>query len=177
MKKECWTRKYILRKGKVLLLISMALYFTIVVFNNLVDYGTNFEFVRHVLSMDTTFQDSDLMWRSITTSWVHHLFYWVIIAWETVAAVFLWIGTVKGFKFLKTEKFEKSLNMGIVGLFIGLLLWLLAFMVVGGEWFAMWQSEIWNGQGAAFTMFTITGLVLLITLWKEENLFSGKKAK
>jgi len=35
---------------------------------------------------------------------------------------------------------------------------------VGGEWFLMWQSPNWNGQQAAFRMFTVVGLVLLILL-------------
>ena len=34
-------------------------------------------------------------------------------------------------------------------------------MVVGGEWFAMWQSEDWNGQQAAFR-FYLTVLAVLI---------------
>ena len=34
-------------------------------------------------------------------------------------------------------------------------------MVVGGEWFAMWQSKTWNGQEAAFR-FYMTLLAVLI---------------
>jgi predicted small integral membrane protein len=34
-------------------------------------------------------------------------------------------------------------------------------MIVGGEWFQMWQSAIWNGQEAAFRCY-MTILVLLI---------------
>jgi predicted small integral membrane protein len=44
---------------------------------------------------------------------------------------------------------------------MGLLLWLVAFLSVGGEWFLMWQSATWNGQEAAFRMFCVLGLVLL----------------
>ena len=33
---------------------------------NLVDYGSNHEFVKHVLSMDTTFPGNKLMGRAIT---------------------------------------------------------------------------------------------------------------
>jgi predicted small integral membrane protein len=39
--------------------------------------------------------------------------------------------------------------------------WLVAFLVVGGEWFLMWQSKNWNGQDAAFRMFAIIGIALL----------------
>ncbi len=41
-------------------------------------------------------------------------------------------------------------------------MWLVAFLSVGGEWFLMWQSKTWNGQDAAFRMFMVVGLVLLL---------------
>ena len=41
------------------------------------------------------------------------------------------------------------------------------FMVVGGEWFLMWQSQTWNGQDAAFRMFLVEGIVLLVLLTPE----------
>jgi Predicted small integral membrane protein (DUF2165) len=40
-------------------------------------------------------------------------------------------------------------------------------MVVGGEWFAMWQSKLWNGQEAAFR-FYVTLLGVLIFVGQED---------
>jgi predicted small integral membrane protein len=40
-------------------------------------------------------------------------------------------------------------------------MWMLAFLSVGAEWFLMWQSKTWNGQEAAFRMFTIIALILI----------------
>ena len=37
----------------------------------------------------------------------------------------------------------------------------LGFLVVGGEWFQMWQSKTWNGQEAAFRFIACIGLVLI----------------
>jgi predicted small integral membrane protein len=48
------------RLVKIALVAAIALYLGIVTLNNLTDYGSNFEFVRHVLSMDTTFPDNRL---------------------------------------------------------------------------------------------------------------------
>ncbi len=45
----------ITRSAKVLLLAGIALYYTLVVFNNLTDFDSNKQFVRHTLTMDTTF--------------------------------------------------------------------------------------------------------------------------
>jgi predicted small integral membrane protein len=52
--------------------------------------------------------------------------------------------------------------MAILGLKLGLMMWLVAFLSIGGEWFLMWQSKTWNGQEAAFRMFTVIGIVLLL---------------
>ena len=41
----------------------------------------------------------------------------------------------------------------VVGVGLGFLLWFTGFMVLGGEWFAMWQSKAWNGQQAAFWFY------------------------
>jgi predicted small integral membrane protein len=35
-------------------------------------------------------------------------------------------------------------------------------MAIGGEWFAMWQSEDWNGLDAALRVFVFSGVVLLV---------------
>ena len=45
----------ITRSAKLLLLAGIALFYTLVVFNNITDFDSNYEFVRHVLSMDSTF--------------------------------------------------------------------------------------------------------------------------
>ena len=42
-----------------------------------------------------------------------------------------------------------------------------AFLSVGGEWFLMWQSKNWNGQDAAFRMFTVIGIVLLFLVQQD----------
>jgi predicted small integral membrane protein len=40
-------------------------------------------------------------------------------------------------------------------------MWLVAFLTIGAEWFLMWQSKTWNGQEAAFRMFTVVGIILI----------------
>jgi predicted small integral membrane protein len=48
-----------------------------------------------------------------------------------------------------------------------MLQWFIAFITVGGEWFTMWQSQIWNGQDAAFRMFACIGIVLIFLYLPE----------
>jgi predicted small integral membrane protein len=55
----------------------------------------------------------------------------------------------------------------VIALTTSLLMWLVAFLDVGGEWFLMWQSQKWNWQEAAFRMFTSVGVVFLVVLQRE----------
>ena len=48
-----------IRLVKAVLVAAVALFFTLVAFGNVTDYGSNWLFVQHVLSMDTTFPDSN----------------------------------------------------------------------------------------------------------------------
>ena len=59
---------------KILLLAATAFYFTLVVFNNTTDFDSNYQFVRHVLMMDTTFPGNHGMWRAVRAPWVHLAF-------------------------------------------------------------------------------------------------------
>ena len=42
-----------LRVAKMLLVFAVALFYTFVVLNNTTDYDSNYQFVRHVLMMDS----------------------------------------------------------------------------------------------------------------------------
>jgi predicted small integral membrane protein len=57
----------------------------------------------------------------------------------------------------------------VMALALSMLMWLVAFLSVGAEWFLMWQSHTWNGQEAAFRMFVVVGLVLLLLLQQDAD--------
>jgi predicted small integral membrane protein len=67
-------------------------------------------------------------------------------------------------------QFAAALNVAVIALTTSLLMWLLAFLDVGGEWFLMWQSKMWNGQEEAFRMFTVVGVVFLVVVQGEPTL-------
>jgi len=60
-----------LRVSKAVLVFAIALFYTILVLNNITDYGSNYEFVRHVLMMDSTLPGNHVMWRSVNSPQVH----------------------------------------------------------------------------------------------------------
>ncbi len=158
-----------LRLAKVLLVFGVAVFYTLVVFNNITDYGSNYEFVRHVLMMDSTLPNNHGMWRAINSPGIHTAFYLAIIAWEFVTMLLCWWGGFRLAKMLSAsvEDFQSAKRVAIAALTLGLLMWLVAFLSIGAEWFLMWQSKIWNGQEAAFRMFTVVGIVLLVVAVPE----------
>jgi predicted small integral membrane protein len=159
------------RWSKTLLLASIALFFTLVVFNNTTDFYSNYQFVQHVLSMDSTFPDNKAMWRALHTPGIHLAFYVGIILWEFFNAVLCWAAAIALFRARNSAEaaFIKAKRIGSVALTAGLLLWLVAFLSIGAEWFLMWQSKIWNGQEAAFRMFTVEALILGLLLQPEPS--------
>ncbi|MGD0632202.1 MAG: DUF2165 domain-containing protein [Terracidiphilus sp.] len=156
----------ITRVAKLLLVAGVALFYTLVVFNNLTDFDSNYQFVRHVLSMDSTFPGNHGLWRALPSPAIHLAFYWSIIAWEIATTILLWWGVVRLGRALRLAAiaFNAAKRVPVTALTLSLLMWLVAFLSVGGEWFLMWQSHTWNGQEAAFRMFAIVGMVLIIVL-------------
>jgi predicted small integral membrane protein len=156
----------ITRIAKMLLLAGVAVFYTLVVFNNLTDFNSNYQFVRHVLAMDTTFPGNNGMWRAIPSPGWHLAFYLGIIAWEIATTILLWWGFASLLRAvrLRAAKFNLAKQVPVMALTLSLLMWLVAFLSVGGEWFLMWQSPNWNGQEAAFRDFAVAGLVLLVLL-------------
>ena len=164
-------RPMMTRLAKMLLLAAIALDYTLVAFNNLTDFNSNYEFVRHVLSMDTTFPGNHAMWRALPWPAVHLTFYWTIIVWEIATGVLLWIGLAQLIRVFRAPaaEFNEAKRVAVVAITMSLSMWLVAFLDVGGEWFLMWQSHVWNGQEEAFRMFVIVMLVMIFVSRPENE--------
>jgi len=160
------------RIAKIALLAAVALFYSLVVFNNLTDFDSNYQFVRHVLMMDTTFPGNHGMWRAINAPTVHLAFYIGIIVWEIFTTVLLWWGAARMVAALRfpAPRFHAAKQVSFAALTLSLLMWLVAFLAVGGEWFLMWQSRTWNGQDAAARNFAVVALVLLILAQPESEI-------
>jgi len=153
----------ITRYAKIVMSACLAAFCLLVVFGNITDYGTNYLFVQHVMSMDTTFPGNALMYRSITSPALWHLCYGLIIAAEAITGILFLAGAIRLWQVRAAPGavFDKAKGLVVAGALAAFLVWFLGFMVIAGEWFAMWQSQTWNGQEAAFR-FYITALAVLI---------------
>ena len=157
------------RLAKLAMVASLGGFALLVTGNNLVDYGSNALFVRHVLSMDTTFPANALLGRALPHPWQWRAAYGAIIAGEACTGAAFLVAAVAMLRALAAPaaSFERAKLFVHVGGAIGFLVWFTGFMVVGGEWFAMWQSHLWNGQEAAFRFF-LTLLAVLIYVNQAE---------
>lgn len=160
------------RLSKIIMCLCLAAFAFLVAFGNITDYGSNYAFVQHVLSMDTTFPGNKLMYRAITSPALWTAGYWLIIIGEgltcvlfLIAAWHLWqVRNASGETFNEAKKFV------IIGTTMGFLVWYFGFMVIGGEWFAMWQSSTWNGQEAAFKFYMTMLAVLIYVIQPDRDL-------
>ena len=80
--------------------------------------------------------------------------------------ILLWWGTARLVRVLRgpAAGFNLAKRVPVMALTLSMLMWLVAFLTIGAEWFLMWQSHTWNGQEAAFRMFVVVGVALLIVV-------------
>jgi predicted small integral membrane protein len=156
----------IVRVSKSILVATVALWVSLVAFGNITDYGTNLAFVNHVLSMDTLYPGTTIRYRAITSPAMHQAAYLLIITAEVLAAILCWIGAIRMIRAIPAPAaFARSKDVAVTGLTMCLVIWLVGFMAIGGEWFGMWMSTQWNGIESAFRFSAlILGILMFVTL-------------
>ena len=155
------------RYAKIIMSLALAAFCLLVAFDNLTDYGTNYLFLQHVMSMDTTFPGNALMYRSITNPVLWQIAYALIIAAEALTGLLFLAGAIRLFQVRNAPgaAFNDAKALVIAGATLAFLVWFFGFMVVAGEWFAMWQSATWNGQEAAFRFYmAVLGVLIFVGL-------------
>ena len=164
-----------IRYSKIVFVAAIALFASLVAFGNITDYGTNFAFVQHVLQMDTVFPDSAIGYRAITSPWLHHAAYLLIIGLEVLVAVLCGWGAWRLLAVVKasSREFNRAKSAAVYGLSLGFLVWQAGFMSMGGEWFGMWMSATWNGVPSAFRFLVTIMLVLIYLVLPDTELESS----
>ncbi len=166
-----WQKLGSLPFAVAILVACNALYMFLVALGNITDYDTNFAFVQHVLSMDTTNfggdpgtgLDPDVMWRAITEPAVWTVAYIGVIIWESLAAIvliaacFYWLRA-----FITNGTFDTARAISSIGLLMIVALFFGGFITVGGEWFQMWRSTAWNGLDPAFRNSVLAAITLVL---------------
>ena len=170
-----YSTSFLLRLSKIIVVAGIGLLALLITFNNITDYYSNYFFVQHVLEMDTTFPSNSLHYRSIHQPFLFHSAYIFIILLEA----FVTFCCIKGaFLLSKNIKqpatiFNASKNWAIAGVLCGIVIWFVGFEIIGGEWFVMWQSVVWNGLAAAERILAVLFFALILLHLKDEELVAN----
>lgn len=170
-KRTWWQKLGSLPFAVAVLVACNALYIFLVALGNITDYDTNFAFVKHVLSMDTTNfggdpgtgLDPDVMWRAITDPVAWNVAYIGVIVWESLAAIVLIAACIYWLRaFITNGNFDTARALSSIGLLMIVALFFAGFITIGGEWFQMWRSTSWNGLDPAFRNSVLAAITLVL---------------
>ena len=149
---------------KILMTAGLAVLCALIAIGNIHDPDANLRFVQHVLSMDTVAPESAMVSHGVTIPLIWRIGFWSIVAGEALtAALFAWgVAELLRARKYKARAFHQSTRFVYAGAGCAFLIWFIGLSAVGGEWFAMWQSQVWNGQQAAFRIFAS---ILLVSIF------------
>nr|WP_269209228.1 DUF2165 domain-containing protein [Chromobacterium vaccinii] len=156
---------------KAALALSIGVFGLLVASGNIIDYDSNWQFVRRVLAMDALepwFNGAALEGRAVRDPFGQQLAYFAIIAGEMICGLLCAAG---GVGMLRAAAGRDGLAWGkslfTLGALVAVLVWYFGFAVVGGEYFAMWASK-WNGQMKAYAFVGFILLSLVYIRQREE---------
>lgn len=151
---------------QILFVALIGAFALLVTLNNLRDPQSNLRLVEHLLSMDSVFPDSRLKSRAIVSPLAHRIAFGLIVAVQGITALLCLGGaaTLAGALGASAAEFHAAKTVAFAGLGVGFALWFGGFMVIGGQWFASWQSKQWSGRESAFMFYSAIGIAFLALL-------------
>ncbi|MBV4487387.1 DUF2165 domain-containing protein [Pseudomonas sp. SWRI153] len=142
------TTDKLIRYSKVILMAYISFFGLLVMFQNFTDYQANYNYVAHVLSMDTTNASKNVMYRSIESPMIHHRIYWFILTMEVTYTVLCLIGAYQLYRHVdaSAEAFHEAKKYSIMGILVAIFIYYVCLQTVGVEWFNMDTSQSWNAK-------------------------------
>jgi len=144
------------RLSSMLIVSCIAAYFTLIFFNNITDFSTNEAFVKTVLGMEGI-QAPGVLWRAITSPTLILISHITIIVIEAAIVGFCWMGVIlMGLR-------RNGKTYAEIGLMMAFCLFVFVFLVIGNEWFYMWQSP--NLYNLSIKLSALSVLILLAKIY------------
>lgn len=160
---------------KTVLALSVGTFGLMVGLGNIIDYNTNWQFVRHVLSMDqmahvftSTLLVAD---RAISNALLQQASYIIIIAGELLFGLLCLLGGLCMLSAIFTNKtgtWLRGKTLFVFGCIPAVLVWHTGFAVIGGEYFMMWANQ-WNGQTKAYVFISFILISLFVILQADDT--------
>lgn len=133
---------------RLLITILVAFMFTMIVFNNITDYSTNFSLVEMLLKMEDI-QTTKTFWRAIKTPFFQHAIYQLIILVEALVSLVCWVGA-----YMMLKGNPRGRKIATLGISLGFALFMFAFVTLAGEWFYLWDTPL-KGMHTKFILITL----------------------
>lgn len=148
--------------SKSIIVLSIGILFFIIALGNILNYETNFVYLKHIMQMDTLLDSNNQLYRAIDNPFIHHLTYIFIIACQCVVTLWLlYTGANCVLQIKNREQFMRHKNYAILGLTFAVMLYGFVFFTIAGEWYMSWQSPFWNAARASFPFLTYIFLALM----------------
>ncbi|PHV12901.1 DUF2165 family protein [Chitinimonas sp. BJB300] len=165
------------RLTKGVLAISIGFFGLLVASGNMLDFNSNWQFVQHVLAMDSMepwFSSPVLQARAIANVGLQQAFYIAIICGELTFGLLCSLGggciLIGTLMHTKANFLLRGKSCFTLGCLIAILVWYTGFAVIGGEYFAMWANK-WNGQMKAYAFI---GFILLSLMYISQPEYSAE---
>ncbi len=129
-----------------LLLIGISVWFTLAIFNNITDPGTNIFLIGQMMNMDLLSEDQNMgngiQWRAIRSGNIHKLVFTSVVLIQIVVAMLLWKAVVTYALIFNDPVTADTIANAILSANTGLTaftaLWI-GFWC-GGMWFGYWMK-------------------------------------
>lgn len=150
-----------IRLIKAIIVSTIALFFSLVAFNNLTDFETNRDFIVQVVTMDSV-HNENISWRAVCRPQIQLLIYYLFILWEILTALICWLGAYQIIRHIHAK------NLALIGITMGFVNYMVGFVDLASEWFYLWQSELKGGQIKAI-LFSLLMLLSLTFVASNTN--------
>ena len=164
---KSWSVWRMARVCTSIFVLMVAVYYLMVAFDNITNptnpNASNWPFVQGVLSGDGVPADSGFQYRFIDAEWFQVVSYIGIITGETLTGLLLLIAGILGLRrSASCPRWGGAQKWTYAGGTLGLAVFFLGFMAIGGNWFIMYLNSKFNGLEPAFQNSVMTTFMLVV---------------
>lgn len=155
---------------KILMAASVALLCLFYALQNIWNLEAATWFVSYTTGMEGHEKYPGHFGPAVTSSALHSVMLWIIIALEITAGLLAAKGTLDLFKARNgsADEFNAAKTYAIAGCGVGILVWFGLFSAIAGAYFQIWQTEAGGGALGNASFFSVQlGIIWLLISQKD----------
>jgi len=159
-----------IRYIKILMAASVALLCLFYALQNIWNLDSATWFVSYTTGMEGHEKYPGHFGPPVTSSVLHSIMLWIIIALEITAGVLAAKGTLDLFNARNgsADEFNAAKTYAIAGCGVGILVWFGLFSAIAGAYFQIWQTEAGSGALGNASFFSVQlGVIWLLISQKD----------